>query len=206
MDSAASRVEQVEVTRRRLLDAARAVFVTAGYHGATLDAIATAAGLTKGAVYSRFDGKADLFLALLGERIEERLAQVRAVARHGRVRDDVAAISRQWREILGGDLAWTLLVMEFRIHAARDPEVNRRYAALHQRYRRGLADTVRAILDAAGASAPVPVDDLVVGALAFGEGAALERAADPGAIDDDAFDRLSRALVGLGMERAERGP
>lgn len=193
------------MTRRRLLDAAREVFVTAGFHGATLDTIAAAAGLTKGAVYSRFDGKADLFLALLEERIEERLAQVRAVTGHGGVRDDVAAISRQWREVLAGDLAWTLLVMEFRIHAARHPEINRRYAALHHRYRRGLADTVRAILDVAGVDPPLPVNDLVVGALAFGEGAALERAADAGAIDDAAFDRLSGALVGLGLERVDGG-
>jgi len=46
-----------------------------GYHAATLDEIADEAGFPRGVVQSRFGNKADLFLALLEERIDERAAQ-----------------------------------------------------------------------------------------------------------------------------------
>src|ERR1022692_3114734 len=45
--------------------AAAQVFAERGFHGATLDAVASAAGFSKGAVYSNFKNKEDLFLALL---------------------------------------------------------------------------------------------------------------------------------------------
>ena len=59
-----TRPQQVERNRERVLDAAREVFTESGYVKATLDAIAARAGFSKGVVYSQFDSKADLFLAL----------------------------------------------------------------------------------------------------------------------------------------------
>jgi len=52
-------------TREYLLQAAARVFAERGFHGASLDEVAAAAGFTKGAVYSNFKNKEDLFLALL---------------------------------------------------------------------------------------------------------------------------------------------
>src|SRR6476619_3294535 len=66
------RAEQVARNRADLLAAAGQVFRELGYSGASLDAIADAAGFSKGAVYSHFTSKADLFLSLLEDRIEER--------------------------------------------------------------------------------------------------------------------------------------
>jgi AcrR family transcriptional regulator len=54
-----------EKTRAALLDAAERLWAERGIHGASLDDISSAAGLTKGAVYSNFTGKTDLVLALL---------------------------------------------------------------------------------------------------------------------------------------------
>ena len=55
--------------RAQLLAAAREVFGAHGYHAATLEEIAEEAGFSRGVVYSRFKTKADLFLAMLEERI-----------------------------------------------------------------------------------------------------------------------------------------
>lgn len=60
-----SRGERQQQTRAALVVAARDVFARAGYHGAGLDEIARVAGYSKGAVYSNFTGKADLFLAVI---------------------------------------------------------------------------------------------------------------------------------------------
>ena len=48
-----------------ILKAAEACFASAGYHETTIDDIAERAGLSKGAVYWHFEGKHQLFLALL---------------------------------------------------------------------------------------------------------------------------------------------
>ena len=63
-----SRPEQAERNRALVLAAARRAFLARGYHGATLEQIADDAGFSKGVVYSHFDSKADLFLALLEAR------------------------------------------------------------------------------------------------------------------------------------------
>jgi AcrR family transcriptional regulator len=118
-----TRDEQREDTRRRLLDAARREFLRRGFHGASLDLVAEEAGFTKGAVYSRFASKADLFLALLDERITTRIAEMEAIAarEHGPLGLGTA-IGRQWDAKLQQDESWSLLLIEFRLHAARDPE------------------------------------------------------------------------------------
>ena len=56
------------------------MFLARGYHAATLEQIADEAGFSKGVVYSRFASKADLFLALLEDRIAERGPQNAALA------------------------------------------------------------------------------------------------------------------------------
>jgi len=63
-----TRDERRAQTRERLLDAAAEVFNRLGYHGASLEAVAEAAGYTKGAVYSNFASKAELFVALAERR------------------------------------------------------------------------------------------------------------------------------------------
>src|SRR5690625_3096253 len=60
-----TRAERQHQTRVALIDAGRAVFARDGFHGARLDRIAQEAGFSKGAVYSNFDSKADLFLAVM---------------------------------------------------------------------------------------------------------------------------------------------
>src|SRR6185437_15796918 len=66
--------------RDRILDAAAKVFAAEGFAGATIDAIGQAAGFTKGAVYSNFGSKDELFLALLDPDLRERLIARRRAA------------------------------------------------------------------------------------------------------------------------------
>jgi AcrR family transcriptional regulator len=171
-----TRAEQTAANGRRLADAARAVFLRRGYHGATLDQVAAAAGLTKGAVYARFAGKAALFLSLLEERVAERCAAIRALPPlpAAEIGD---ALFRQWLQRVRGDEAWSLLVVEFRVAAARDRALNARYAALHER----LIDAVVERLEEGarrGALAPaVPPREAARIGLSLATGVLLERAA-----------------------------
>ena len=65
-----SRAEQQEITRQRVLDAARLEFTERGFRGATVDGIAERAELTRGAVYSNFPGKRALYFAVLAREAE----------------------------------------------------------------------------------------------------------------------------------------
>jgi AcrR family transcriptional regulator len=197
-----------EDTRRRLLDAARRVFLRRGFHGASLGLVADEAGFTKGAVYSRFESKADLFLALLDERVSQRIAEMDAVAaaEHGTV-DLGTAIGRQWDAKLRQDEAWSLATLEFRLHAARDPAVNRRYGVVHGRLRRAVAALIERQAAEAGETLPLPVEDVARGALALGTGAVLERAVDGDAFPADLSERMNRAIVkGLRSEAVRSSP
>src|SRR3954470_9613631 len=103
-----SRTEQAAVNRQALLEAARVVFLRAGYHGTTVEAIARQAGFTIGALYSRFEGKADLYLALLEERIDARAEQFRGVPPLTDAQQIPHEFSRRWAAILRAELEWSL--------------------------------------------------------------------------------------------------
>jgi AcrR family transcriptional regulator len=130
-----SRAESKDLTRRRLLDAARAVFLRHGFHAATVDMVADEAGFTKGAVYSAFASKADLFLALYEERMANRAAQTVTIAAAAgqRVAEET---SSAWGEVTGVT-ARGCSSSEFRTFAARDEPLRKRFAAVHAGYRTG---------------------------------------------------------------------
>jgi AcrR family transcriptional regulator len=168
-----------------------------GYHGATLEQIAEAAGFSKGVVYSQFDSKADLFLSLLEARIEERAAEnALLVERLGGKR----GMARLVEHLAGGDRAeprWGLLVAEFRVHAARDPQLNSRYAAAHARTRAALAEVLATAAERSRARLPFPPAEMAEVALALATGTLLEQAADPEAMGGAlAGEVLTRLLTG----------
>ena len=127
------RVEQVAANRRVLLNAALGVFREVGYAAASVDAIAEAAGFTKGAVYSHFSSKADLFLSLLEDRLAERARHALEITSRRSSPSDGYDLVYQMFADSRADGRWRLAVLEFRVVAARDLELNARYAAAHRR-------------------------------------------------------------------------
>ena len=73
MTTRITRVERKAKTRADLVAAARTVFLRRGFHGASLEEIAQEAGYTKGAVYSNFEDKDALYLAVLDDHYERRI-------------------------------------------------------------------------------------------------------------------------------------
>src|SRR6185503_13207697 len=98
MPTRVSRVESVGRNREEVLAAARCVFLERGYGGASLDAIADEAGFSKGVVYSQFDSKGDLFMALLERRIADRAAQNEAIAKRSHGLEGMRALLRAARQ------------------------------------------------------------------------------------------------------------
>jgi AcrR family transcriptional regulator len=192
MAARVTRRDRAAANRAALLAAARKVFLAAGYHGASVDAVAGEAGFTIGAVYSQFGGKAELFLALLEQRIEERIGQIRSVVDGSGVAAELTAVARQWAGVLRTDLDWTLLVIEFRVHAARDPVLAARFAELHARLLRAV---VQSLTESLGLPATPEVEDLARLLLATGPGGALARAAEGEAFRDELMEETTVALA-----------
>ena len=64
-------------TRRRVLDAARALFMDRGFEAATIRDIAAAANLSTGAVFASFIDKSDLFNAVMAEDFQRQVEEVK---------------------------------------------------------------------------------------------------------------------------------
>jgi AcrR family transcriptional regulator len=177
-----TRVEQTARNRDLVLAAARRMFLERGYHGASLEQIADDAGFSKGVVYSQFESKADLFLALLEQRIDERAAEnarfVETLVAGGGCSADqgLRALVEHVTRREHADAEWGLLVIEFRVHAARNPDLNVRYAGLHERTLAGVAGAVATIYEQAGDAPPLPLADLARLLLTVSSGARLEHA------------------------------
>src|SRR3712207_4566751 len=120
-------------TREELLDAAAGVFAARGFHGASVEAVADAAGYSTGALYSNFAGKEELFLSLYEERIQRRRHELREAA----ARSGPAAAAAAVDESLRRDRDFFLLYFEFALHAARNPDFARRFQAVRNE---GLAE------------------------------------------------------------------
>jgi AcrR family transcriptional regulator len=196
MKTRAPRAEKNERTRSELLAAARSTFERHGYHGASLDQIAEEAGYTKGAVYSRFGSKADLFLALLEARHQERLAHLSAALDPSTAQGLVAAIVQTVAR-LDHDKDWYLVRSEFRAHAHRDPVLNERYAALHESVVGAVTELIDQLFTELDVAPPVPASSIASFFFAIETGIALERAANPSALPaEDQVALVLRSVFG----------
>ena len=122
-----TREESKELTRLRLIEAAERLFIRRGFDDASVEEISEMAGYTRGAFYSNFDNKEQVFLAVIDRRrpkaldnILERVSE--PVERAAAVRNWFA---NQWR--LKDFIA---LRMEFSRRAFRDRSVRARLAEL----------------------------------------------------------------------------
>jgi len=144
------RPEQKALNRKRVLDAAGKIFREKGFHAASLDEIADEAGFSKGVVYSQFGSKDDLALALMEQRMEWRTDQTRQRIGNAPLDQTLRDIWDRNRTIQRADWNWPLFVLEFRIHAARTPDVNRRYQALHGKTLARLTQLFEALISSGG--------------------------------------------------------
>jgi TetR/AcrR family transcriptional repressor of uid operon len=112
-------------TRDRLVDAAAAVFSEKGYDGAGVQEIARRAGLTTGAIYSRFTGKAELLREAIEARSVDDLDELfNSHQFEGHVSDVIKVagshlVERTQSEVSTGDA----LLLEAFVAARRDPEI-----------------------------------------------------------------------------------
>ena len=185
------REERKRRTRADLLETARRVFEERGFHDASLEEIADAAGYSKGAIYSNFSGKDELFLAVLTEHIERRARAVVDVALDGKdFEASVRAVARSGVELGEREPAWTPLLIEFWTHVSKRPDLRPAVLELHERQLDAFAEVVGELARRHGKTFRIAPRDVVRGTGALGRGLALERLVEPDAPLGSVYEEL----------------
>jgi AcrR family transcriptional regulator len=131
-----------ERTRERLIEAAAQVFAHLGFGAASVEAIAEAAGFTRGAFYSNFASKEELFLTLAARQTQQRLAALEAAVASldlsvGQEPLDRTVIRTVLASVTQGagprDTTWVLMNAELELLAMRDPSVGAPWTAQQRR-------------------------------------------------------------------------
>ena len=186
------RPQRAEV-RTAVLAAAGDLFLRQGYRATTLDAIAAAAGFTKGAVYSNFGGKPQLFAAAVTATFVER--STTAISAVATLRGEPADIARQLTAVVGR-ATWSPVLSEFRAAAREDERVATIYAELRGSYRDRLAEQLRGLAGTLGLPDDYDYEAAAVLIITVINGLAEERATTPGALPDDRIEMIMSRLVG----------
>jgi AcrR family transcriptional regulator len=194
-----TREQQKADTRARLIECAHAVFLRNGFHAATLEEIALQAGVTKGAVYSNFASKAQLFLAVNGTRMQARLGEYQRL-RVAMTRLDT--LVREYMRIIirdDPDGRWASVVAEASAVAAGDEPFR---AALTGQSSRGNAVIAEAMVDVAertGVEFRLPRAQMVKVGSALMRGLLLQRLLDPQGVSrafiEDVYVAFIEAMV-----------
>jgi AcrR family transcriptional regulator len=194
-----SRLEQRERTRQLLLEAAEAVFVRNGYHATSVDQIAEEAGFSKGAVYSNFENKDELFLAVVERRHDSRaLAIEQDVPTDKPIVDQAMDAGTRFFDVIVRDPDWSLLMMEYAAHAARHDDLRDRLRHRNVSMRERMAEFITHHLALLGLTCPVPINQLTAVLFALGEGFIIEKLTDPDGVSDDTFG-TALALLFAGL-------
>jgi AcrR family transcriptional regulator len=182
-------------TRERLLAAARSVFARSGFHGASVEEVASEAGFSTGALYSNFAGKEDLFLALMEREIDEHGREIaQAVSARASMAERATGGARQWMTMIQREPEVLLLFMEFWAYGVRDaqvrPKVAAQFAQMRQLLTKLIADGVREF----DLELDIPAEQLAVAIDALADGIARQKLADPDAVPDELMGRVLSLL------------
>jgi len=182
-------------TRQRLFEAAATVFAQQGIGGASVEAITSAAGLTRGAFYSNFDGKDELISAMLADHVEQTVRRhLELLARHRDPDDFVAAlqaVDRGGQDPLGRS---PLLHLELLLHAARSAGRRPEAGEFLRARRQVIADIVTGIGLADTSGGPFDPQQLAAILLAMEDGFRFHQLIDPDTTPADSFLRSVSAL------------
>lgn len=171
-----------ENTRARLLEAAAQVFAEVGLDGATVEAVCERAGFTRGAFYSNFESKDELFLTLAGSVADVRVRAVRArveeLAATGALADgcDPLVLVQQVMDVGGDDRLDVMLMSEIRLRALRDDQFGAGYLAQEREMVAGIAQIITDIVAAGHLVVRLPAETAARMLMVIWEGMAVRGA------------------------------
>jgi AcrR family transcriptional regulator len=197
-----TREDSRDQTTQRLLDAAQKVIAKKGLSAASVEDIVAAAGYTRGAFYSNFNSKGDLFIELLRRDHEETHAEL-ALLRSDALPLDL--IQERTREMYGrlyrnneSFMNWT----EARLLAARDTKFRSKLNALFAEKRGQIAGFIEYFYRRAGVTSPVPEGAMAMGFMALVEGVKLAMLSSPADMTPETAESILTTFIDAIMKMA----
>ena len=195
-----TRAESKERTRQRLLAEAQQLFRERGYAATSLEQIAEAAEVTKGAIYGHFASKEDLLLGAIEAGRDTPPEYVTMLNDESRpLRERLAEFSRAVAAEDPGDAEDLAMYLEFFAALLRSPDALQRYTSSRERRLQELADA-----DGAD-SAELPTGATPVQVWAIGQamlvGLQIEKRLAPSLVTPEVFERAFGLLAYLYQEQ-----
>ena len=191
-----TRAESKERTRQRLLAEAQRLFRERGYAATSLEQVAEAAEVTKGAIYGHFASKEDLMLtAMEAAPAPDYSTTLGDESRP--LRDRVAEFSRAVSAERPGDEAELAVMLEFWAALLRSPDALRRYSDRVEGRLRALADPGD---DDESSTPTMALQDWAIGQ-AMLAGLQIYKRLAPGVVTPEVFERAFLLLADLYQEQ-----
>jgi AcrR family transcriptional regulator len=177
-------------TRSSLLRSAAKLFCRHGLEGASVDEVAQDAGYTKGAFYSNFKSKEELFLVMLDEKFSTELERLDRMLAGG---EDPGAEARDAAaDFLGyihTDPEWPRLYFEFVAYAARNDEFRQELGTRQRALRERMAEVFRRWSESFDTPPPLPLTDIAAMTFVMADGFLLNQLIDP-ELPDELYAQL----------------
>lgn len=195
-----SRQEKQAETRTRLMDAAERVFLRRGLQGSSVEEIVAEAGFTRGAFYSNFKSKDELFVELLQNRVYRRYAEMADEAQEqpGTPRERLRWGIERVRDVQkpkGGNVLFRLW-LECLTQAARDKEFRKLAATFWSGNRGVLTEQTKSTFNEIGRKPPLPPKQIATAMIALDVGLAVQHLVDPDEAPLDLYVPLFDLLFG----------
>ena len=191
-----TRGEQQARTRAALLDAAARAFVERGFQGASVEVITESAGFSRGAFYSNFESKEQLFAELLKDRVYARYREMAIASAEESTRPSLRQVGEQLAVIQNDfEGSWLFrLWLELLAHAGRDERFRDLAAGFWSGTRELMATAIKRAYEDVGSRPPLAAGDLATAMIALDIGLALQHFVDPEGAPLDLYPRLYEAL------------
>jgi len=156
-----TREESQRQTRRKLLNVAAKMFAERGFYDTSVDRIAETAGFSKGAVYSNFGSKNDLFIEVFREHQQREIRGLKKIIESCETIDEfVQLIEANHEQGQTEEQAWSALKLEFLLHAMRNEETRKKLAELLQENRQQMEGILQYFYDRSNISHPLTMKKL----------------------------------------------
>ena len=168
-----TREQSRAVTRATLIAVGRAHFLRYGLGGAVAEKIAEDAGYSRGALYSNFDGKEELFLAVIQEEQARHLNVFRSI-----LRDESSAKGRlkKMRDTIADlitDRDWIVLRAEFEAESLRNERIRQSFIDVHRQQIRDGGELFRSLLRSSEITSSLKPEDFSMVMLNLAHGLAV---------------------------------
>ncbi|ETZ89940.1 bacterial regulatory s, tetR family protein [Mycobacteroides abscessus MAB_030201_1075] len=174
------------------MQAALDVFADRGFHGASIENICEKAGFTRGAFYSNFAGKDELFFTLFDASSEQLLTQLRAALDECRKSPDpLSTFIRAIDDKGPTQRRWYLISMEFTLYAIREPSAAVVLAEHDARLRREAAGIINELMSIAHRELIIDTELIARLATALREGVAAQFYVEPELAETRMLERLA---------------